>query len=155
MKSGRGGVRQKAGRKSSWASGCRQEETKLIRVPEKLIKQLNEIAHRLDAGEVIDLDTKSIREENEHLKREVGLLKQQLTQSSEETKRLKTEKNPYPSQLELFAISPAPTLPTKEVLVKIRDRCLKRLSAGKQSKQYAHVREIFNEFIEIVLSGKY
>jgi hypothetical protein len=124
-------------------------------VPENLAKQLNEIAHRLDAGEVIDLDTKSIREENEHLKREVGLLKQQLTQSSEEIKRLKTEKNSHPGQLELFTISPAPTLPTKEMLMKIRDRCLKRLSTGKQSKQYAHVREIFNEFIEIVLSGKY
>jgi DNA mismatch repair ATPase MutS len=155
MKSGRGGAREKAGRKSSWVSGCRQEETKLIRIPEKLAKQLNEIAHRLDAGEIIDLVSKSIREENEDLKREVGLLKHQLTQSSEEIKQLKTEKNSHSAQLELFTISPTPALPTKEALLKIRDRCLKRLSAGKQSKQYAHVREIFNEFIETVLSGKY
>jgi gamma-glutamylcysteine synthetase len=155
MKSGRGGVREKAGRKSSWVSGCRQEETKLIRVPEKLAKQLNEIAHRLDAGEVIDLDTKSIREENVHLKREVALLKQQLIQSSEEINRLKTEKNSQPSQLELFSISPTPALPTKEELVKIRDRCLKKLPVGKQSKQYNQFRQILNEFMDGLLSGKY
>ena len=155
MKSGRGGVRERAGRKSSWVSGCRQEETKLIRVPEKLAKQLNEIAHKLDAGEAIDLDTKSIREENERLKQETGLLKQRLSQSLDEIKHLKAEKESHSGQLELFTVNPVPALPSKEVLVKIRDRCLKRLSAGKQSKQYAHVKEIFNEFIEIVLSGKY
>jgi HAMP domain-containing protein len=127
----------------------------LIRVPENLAKQLNEIAHRLDAGEVIDLDTKPIREENERLKREVGLLNQQLTQSSEEINRLKTEKNSQPSQLELFSISPTPALPPKEVLVKIRDRCLRLLSTGKQSKQYTQTKYAFDEFIAILLSGKY
>ncbi|HEY9873598.1 MAG TPA: hypothetical protein V6D12_09175 [Candidatus Obscuribacterales bacterium] len=155
MKSGRGGAREKAGRKSSWVSGCRQEETKLIRVPEKLAEQLNKIAHRLDAGEIIDLDTKSIQEENESLKQAVGLLKQQLSQSSDEIKRLKAEKESHFGQLELFSMTPAPTLPTKEVLIKIRDRCLERLPTGKQSAQYAQVRKIFNEFIKIVLSGKY
>lgn len=155
MKSGRGGAREKAGRKSSWVSGCRQEETKLMRVPEKLLKELNEIAHRLDAGEVIDFDTKSIREENESLKREVALLKQQLSRSSDEIKHLKTEKEFHSGQLELFSLSPVSPLPTKEMLMKIRDRYLKKLPFGKQSKQYSQVKNVFNEFVDTLLSGKY
>lgn len=47
----RGGHREKAGRKSSWKSGCRYEKTKLIRVPIKLAEKLLEIAHKLDSGE--------------------------------------------------------------------------------------------------------
>lgn len=154
MKSGRGGARERAGRKSSWASGCRQEETKLMRVPGKLVEQLNEIAHRLDAGEIIDLDTKSIQEENETLKQEINLLKQQLSQSSDEIKRLKAEKESGSGQLELFNMNPTPALPSKEVLGKIRDRCLKMLSVGKQSKQYAQTKHAFDEFISILLSEK-
>lgn len=154
MKSGRGGAREKAGRKSSWVSGCRQEETKLIRVPEKLAKELNEIAHKLDAGEIIDLDTKSIREENESLRQEIDLLKQQLSQSSDEIKRLRAEKESHSGQLELFSMNPASVLPTKEVLGKIRDRCLKLLSVGKQSKQYIQAKYAFDEFINILLSEK-
>lgn len=47
----RGGHREKAGRKSTWKSGCRYEETKLIRVPIQLAEKLLEIAHKLDSGE--------------------------------------------------------------------------------------------------------
>lgn len=62
MKSGRGGSREGAGRKTTWASGCKQENTKLIRVPKAIATQLLEIAHELDAGEAIDLDTESKEE---------------------------------------------------------------------------------------------
>lgn len=47
----RGGHREKAGRKSTWKSGFRYEETKLIRVPIQLAEKLLEIAHKLDSGE--------------------------------------------------------------------------------------------------------
>jgi FtsZ-binding cell division protein ZapB len=160
MNSGRGGAREKAGRKSSWVSGCRQEDTKLIRVPKKLVEQLNKIAHNLDAGELIDLDTKSIKEENERLKQEIDMLKQQLSQVSDEAKRLKNEQESRSGQLELFSMNSLtqpliPALPSKEVLVKMRDHCLKKLPAGKQSNQYAEARKIFNEFIDNLVSGKY
>ncbi len=154
MKSGRGGVREGAGRKSSWKSGCKQEHTKLMRVPGNLVDRLNEIAHRLDAGETIDLDTKSIEGENQKLKQEIDLLKQRLSQSSEEIKRLKTEKESNSGQLELFSMNPVPALPNKEVLGKIRDRCLRMLSVGKQSKQYAQTKHAYDEFINILLSEK-
>jgi hypothetical protein len=62
MNSGRGGIRQGAGRKTTWVSGCKQEDTKPIRVPKVIANQILEIAHKLDAGEVIDLDTQSKEE---------------------------------------------------------------------------------------------
>jgi hypothetical protein len=49
----RGGHREKAGRKSTWKSGCRYGETKLIRVPTAIADQVLEIAHKLDSGEPI------------------------------------------------------------------------------------------------------
>lgn len=55
----RGGRRDKAGRPSTWASGCKFEDTKLIRVPVAIADRTLEIAHKLDAGEASDLVTKS------------------------------------------------------------------------------------------------
>lgn len=58
----RGGYREKAGRKSTWVSGCKFEETKLIRVPIAISDRVLEIAHKLDNGEVIDLVSESNNE---------------------------------------------------------------------------------------------
>lgn len=55
----RGGRREKAGRKSTWMSGCKFEDTKSIRVPAAIASELLEIAHKLDSGEVIESETKS------------------------------------------------------------------------------------------------
>lgn len=52
----RGGHREKSGRKSTWKSGCKFVDTKLIRVPASLAEQLLEIAHRLDAESVVKND---------------------------------------------------------------------------------------------------
>lgn len=49
-----GGFRQGAGRKSTWASGCTFNDTKLIRVPSKIATILLELAHKIDAGESIE-----------------------------------------------------------------------------------------------------
>jgi hypothetical protein len=58
----RGGYREKAGRKSTWVSGCKFEETKLIRVPIAISDRVLEIAHKLDSGENIDLVSESKNE---------------------------------------------------------------------------------------------
>lgn len=50
----RGGYREKAGRKSSWASGCSIEETKLIRVPVKIADEVLKAAHNIDAGYTLE-----------------------------------------------------------------------------------------------------
>jgi hypothetical protein len=56
----RGGHREKAGRPSTWKSGCKFSETKLIRVPSVIADQVLEYAHKLDAGETLDLVTKQL-----------------------------------------------------------------------------------------------
>ena len=56
----RGGKRDNAGRKSGWVN----LETKLIRVPVAIESQLMAIAKKLDQGEIIDLETKSIEVES-------------------------------------------------------------------------------------------
>lgn len=56
----RGGARDNAGRKSGWVN----LKTKLIRVPVVIESQLMAIAKKLDQGEIIDLETKSIEIES-------------------------------------------------------------------------------------------
>ena len=56
----RGGARNNAGRKSGWVN----LETKLIRIPVAIESQLMAIAKKLDRGESIDLETKSIEIES-------------------------------------------------------------------------------------------
>lgn len=56
----RGGRREKSGRRSTWNSGCSFGDTKLIRVPRAIADQLLEIAHKIDAGESLDLVTKQL-----------------------------------------------------------------------------------------------
>lgn len=56
----RGGKRDNAGRKSGWVN----LETKLIRVPVAIESQLMAIAKKLDQGEIIELETKSIEIES-------------------------------------------------------------------------------------------
>lgn len=60
----RGGYREKAGRKTTWASGCKFEDTKIIRVPKAISNEVLEIAHKLDAGKNSknDLVTKTVAE---------------------------------------------------------------------------------------------
>lgn len=61
----RGGKREKAGRKSTWASGCKFEDTKLIRVPAAIADHVLAIAHQIDAGQrLINADSK-VPESNE------------------------------------------------------------------------------------------
>ena len=54
-----GGSRSGAGRKSTWNSGRKFEDTATIRVPKEFKLELLEIAKKLDAGEKYELDTNS------------------------------------------------------------------------------------------------
>lgn len=55
----RGGKREKAGRKSEWPSGCPFANTTVIRIPKELKEKVVEFAKKLDAGQILDLDTES------------------------------------------------------------------------------------------------
>ncbi|QFS51539.1 hypothetical protein GXM_09033 [Nostoc sphaeroides CCNUC1] len=57
----RGGRRENAGRKAIW----KNKDTITIRVPKLIATQVLELAHKLDSGGKIDLDTKSKIAEND------------------------------------------------------------------------------------------
>ncbi len=59
----RGGKRESAGRKSTWVSGCKFEDTKLIRVPTAIANKVLQAAHQIDTG--IDLVTESKTKESD------------------------------------------------------------------------------------------
>lgn len=56
----RGGKRDGSGRKSTWASGCTFQETKVIRVPAYISDEVLEFAKKLDKQKTIGLETKPI-----------------------------------------------------------------------------------------------
>jgi hypothetical protein len=64
----RGGKRENAGRKAIW----KNKDTITIRVPKLIATQVLELAHRLDSGEEIDLDTKSKIAENDAIATEAS-----------------------------------------------------------------------------------
>lgn len=70
----RGGKRKGAGRPSSWKSGCRFEETKLVRVPSKIADQVLEFAHLVDEGHDFFAEMQFLKQENEILNQSLGLL---------------------------------------------------------------------------------
>ena len=102
----RGGARKGAGKKSTWVSGCKFNETTTIRIPKTIKAQLLEIAHKLDANEALDSVTKlsdkvteSYRLENDQLKIRMKRLEESLARTrvgyqnlEEELKRLKIKK---------------------------------------------------------------
>ena len=52
-----GGKREGAGRKTTWVSGARKEDSKLVRVPEYIAAEVLKAAHYIDAGGVISYDS--------------------------------------------------------------------------------------------------
>jgi len=137
----RGGFRENAGRKSEWASGRTFVETKPIRVPREHSDLLLLIAHRLDAGEILDLDTESLQDENQQLKEQVSRLEDELDQAT------KTK----PVQLSLLS-SQLPL--SKFDLEKLRDKSLlQHIEAGQQSLIYRNAKKAFNYFIKTLLEN--
>ncbi len=96
----RGGRRKGAGRKTAWESGCSFSETTVIRVPKVLKDEILEIAHRLDAGEEVDLVSKSLRERNDYLEGKVLELKKQLLNQKEIVTKSKVEEKQVELELD-------------------------------------------------------
>jgi hypothetical protein len=87
----RGGHREKAGRPSTWKSGCKFSETKLIRVPAVISDQVLEFAHKLDSGETLDLvtETNSVSLEQIKAASEMVLSDVKLTRGSRDRGRVR------------------------------------------------------------------
>jgi len=140
----RGGTRKGAGRPSTWASGCSFKDTKLIRVPNAIFDQVLELAHRLDKGEEIkgeeiDLDTKSIKEENQGLKHKLvkcNLEMEKLRAINQEAQQLSLNYDSFP------------ILPDEKDLHQMRDKALATLKVGLQSSIYKKSRKVVDIFIK-------
>lgn len=74
----RGGAREGAGKPSSWSSGCKYEDTKLIRIPKAIGDKVLELAHKVDEGIDYEIVTKSLKEENERLREKLNCTNNQL-----------------------------------------------------------------------------
>lgn len=72
----RGGAREGAGKPSSWSSGCKYEDTKLIRVPKVIASKVLELAHKVDEGIDYEIVTKSLEEDNQRLRSELEKIQQ-------------------------------------------------------------------------------
>ena len=61
-----GGRREGAGRKTTWASGARKEDSKLVRVPGYIATDVLKAAHYIDAGGVINYQLDSVTQSDGH-----------------------------------------------------------------------------------------
>jgi hypothetical protein len=130
----RGGKREKAGRPSTWHSGCTRNDTTPIRVPKVIAAKVNDYAHRLDAGEDLDCVVKS-------LEQKINALQSELDDLKNASGLNKSIDQPY--------------LPDRKVLYKIRDEVL-RTGIGRHNKHSLVVKDAskkFNEFIKILYSS--
>lgn len=123
----RGGRREGAGRKNQWESGCTFSETVVIRVPKVLKDEILKLAHRLDAGERIVLDSDELKERNKYLEARVVELEGKLQEVQ-------------PRQLSLF--------PTHDFLVDLKANVLSALELGSQSKRYKRVQKALDREIK-------
>jgi hypothetical protein len=122
----RGGYHPNAerwGRKSSWQS---DSPTKTVRLPENLIEQVLDYAHKLDEGVVIDYETKA-KEEANQLKSELEQMRQERDRSQELTA---TQANQMQANLG-----------------ELRDRALAELKLGKQAPGYKSAVKALNLLI--------
>lgn len=85
-----GGSRSHAGRKSTWISGRKFEDTATIRVPKEFKKTLLEIAKKLDAGEEFDLVSNSKLIQNEITKLKTKVVELEIS-NTELAKSLQRE----------------------------------------------------------------
>ena len=131
----RGGKREGAGRKTSWASGVRFEDTSLVRIPNYLKTDLLHLAHRLDSGLKIDSVSKSKEQQIASLQERVAQLEGELSEANSQLKQIQSSKN--------FS---------KSDLLKIRDRALGKIGYGEQSVCYKSAKKAFNFFIREILS---
>lgn len=140
----RGGSRKGAGRKTSWASGCQFEDTKVVRVPKEIASEVLEIAHKLDEGAEVVYDD-SLKVENQKLKEQV----EQLEEEVESLKESSLVGLPLFSQNKVIN-----DLDTNSIVISaqdlqdIKNEVLRSLRMGEQSKVYKQVKKSLNQILK-------
>ena len=92
----RGGRRENAGRKPIWNN----KDTITIRVPKFIVTQVVEIAHRLDSGGTIDLNTEPKAENNDFVFKSNSTDYENITKSELENHEIITQSNQESRELE-------------------------------------------------------
>ena len=101
-----------------------------------------EIAHRLDAGEEVDLVSKSVKQRNEYLEGKIFELEKELNQLKQQ-----------PLQLELISSELDIVTKTKKQMSKVRDDVLKSLPISKGSPIYKDTKKTYDKFIGAFLEA--
>jgi hypothetical protein len=141
----RGGYRENSGRKTTWASGRGFDDTKTIRIPKAFADELTEIAHKLDAGEAIGLDTESFNvliEENSRIREDAQKLQCELERCRQELHR----KKEYSRQLDLDLITQSSDRIPEELI----DQVLNSLKLGTQSPGYKSAKKACKKLIDLL-----
>jgi hypothetical protein len=84
-----GGFRKGSGRKNPWVSQTKIEDCKSIRVPEKIVDRLMQIAHYIDAGGEVNINTpdqviieKTISKEDDKLEKIIQIVETYKSKAS-------------------------------------------------------------------------
>lgn len=144
------------GRPSGWKNAS---VTKTIRVPESLVDQVLDLAHKLDEGEVIAIDT----EPNQFLKDEVSRLKAELDQLQEECDQLDQEVNQLhalngdldlqiTNLQEKLAQTSGLHFDQLPDLESVRDRIVSSWKVQKRAESKDRIKEALDKFIALVRS---
>ena len=157
MKSGRGGFRENAGRKTGWPSGCGFDKTKIIRVPKEFAEQLLQIAHKLDAGEFLDLVTDSRQELNSNLLSEKELVTKSIdngfinsvtNSNSESDLGSLLDKELVTESVERVIIDSV-----KNILARWREQSDEARITSPKSERWAKARQMLSELDPIVFGA--
>ena len=125
----RGGKREGAGKKNTWKSGCKFEDTKVIRVPVLISDKVLEAAHKIDAGRDLEKEILSLKDDKSKLERQLEDLNTR--------------------QLEL----PLSQSYDKSYLESLRNDLLNDIPYGQQSKCYKVCKKALTLFIDKLLEN--
>ena len=126
----RGGRREGAGKKSTWQSGCKFEDTKLIRVPKAITDKVLKSAHDIDSGIDYELETKS--------------LKIRITELESQLQDLGSRQLELPISVNVV---------NESLLTSLSNECLSTIPYGEQSKCYKACKKAFKLFTSKILQS--
>ena len=123
----RGGRRENAGRKPIWNN----KDTITIRVPKFIVTQVVEIAHRLDSGGNVDLNTESKSEHNDFVFKSNSTDHENITKSKLENYEIITKSNQENRELKDDSVTKS--IPSYSEAIEIAKTILKHNKSARIS----------------------
>ena len=117
--------RENAGRKATWNN----KDTITIRVPKLIAIQVMELAHRLDSGENIELDTESKLANSDFVIKSKFLGYENITKSESENHEIITPSNQESRELEYDFVTKS--IPSYSQAIEIAKKILKHKKSAR------------------------